>query len=635
MPATIPLPVSPGVPVKLYTGPLTLSIDPRTDIWTGWYMAYSIDGALQVGKDGEQIVEHVNSYGSNTVLNPGFETRPANTGLRTNVHASSIWRAANVAHFTAPGHGLITGDIVTISGFIEPTFNAANVTVTRVNDNEFTYPNSGVDINPDGLEFQQLANTGFEITGSPVFANWTSYNYSGVVSRDTTDPHSGTACCKVPDAVTFCGQPIYLWANVTYRLTLWARGDGTNDAHIVIPGVLTTRTNDTSTTWKQYIYDMRVTTSGWRELQLTGGNTAGKFVLYDDVTLVTLYYDTAGKFTAPIFTEWILEPGTAPMSVETALQHEGAYALIITSDGADNHVYQDFAVIAGHKYDLQFWSRGDGTNAARWRLEYIMNGDLIPTRSTWNESEEWFITSYQVNCSYTDTLRLYLYGSTAPGGISWFDDVSMIEEIDGWFEGESGGQSLDPGYWPHSLEVTLDQLTEQVTINNVADTLIPSNFVDLHGSPFSQLVYITDPGVTSEYTVWASAACSICDAYGEQITNARITKQTPEEVILEWDFEGTVEGNGFQIFQEYPAGSGNWQNYVNLIDYWDNFTNTPIKLIPDYSDPYPRYAMLAWRQGGYIPENISPSALTMFTYSPPAVVDEPQTNMRNECHFRR
>ena len=71
----------------------------------------------------------------------------------------SYARASNVATIvTAAAHNLVTGAIVTISGFTSPdgaTFNAVNVTVTVVDSTTFTYANTGgnVSTTSDGSGF--------------------------------------------------------------------------------------------------------------------------------------------------------------------------------------------------------------------------------------------------------------------------------------------------------------------------------------------------------------------------------------------------------------------------------------------------------------------------------------------------
>ncbi len=88
----------------------------------------------------------------------------------------------------------------------------------------------------DGNEL--LANIGFETAGAggaDVFANWTENAGDGAIARTTVagEFHSGVAACKlargaaagVPAQVD---QVITVVPGVTYTLTFWTRGDGTN-----------------------------------------------------------------------------------------------------------------------------------------------------------------------------------------------------------------------------------------------------------------------------------------------------------------------------------------------------------------------------------------------------------------------
>ncbi|MHB1462728.1 MAG: beta strand repeat-containing protein, partial [Armatimonadota bacterium] len=79
------------------------------------------------------ILVGVNDIG----LNPQTVTRRARS-------------ATNVATLTIVGHQLRTGQVVTIAGMTDSTFNAANVTVTGVTADTFTYANTGSEV-ADGV----------------------------------------------------------------------------------------------------------------------------------------------------------------------------------------------------------------------------------------------------------------------------------------------------------------------------------------------------------------------------------------------------------------------------------------------------------------------------------------------------
>lgn len=73
----------------------------------------------------------------------------ANTFTLSNTSASSTStatrrRASNISVITTQTpHGLLTSDIVNVQSMGDPTYNAQQVTVTRLDNNSFSYPNSG------------------------------------------------------------------------------------------------------------------------------------------------------------------------------------------------------------------------------------------------------------------------------------------------------------------------------------------------------------------------------------------------------------------------------------------------------------------------------------------------------------
>lgn len=166
--------------------------------------------------------------GDESISNGGFELRGANGGSVTNMHAVSIWRAANVAHFMAPGHGLGTGNVVTIAGFVDDTFNASNVTVTKVNDDEFTYPNTGIDIDYDAPYYDA---DGYFTTDPLQW--WTKVPDDGMIAQTgvASEFHEGSKAAKLIGGVLSPSNCRISQDNNTvpgteYELSFWTRGDG-------------------------------------------------------------------------------------------------------------------------------------------------------------------------------------------------------------------------------------------------------------------------------------------------------------------------------------------------------------------------------------------------------------------------
>jgi len=54
-------------------------------------------------------------------------------------------RTANVASIQSTGHGMSTSDVATISNMTDSSYNEVGVTITRIDDDNFTYPNTAGD----------------------------------------------------------------------------------------------------------------------------------------------------------------------------------------------------------------------------------------------------------------------------------------------------------------------------------------------------------------------------------------------------------------------------------------------------------------------------------------------------------
>lgn len=164
-----------------------------------------------------------------TTLNGGFETRTANRGLSTNVSTVNVARASNVATIEATAHGLVNNDVCTIASCTDTTFNATNVTVTRVDDDHFTYANTGSDSG-------EAADTTGRIT-TDIFANWTETpSGSSTINAETAAPYAGTYACRFD--VDASNSDVYVsQAGLTignkYKATLYAKASSGTPSLIV------------------------------------------------------------------------------------------------------------------------------------------------------------------------------------------------------------------------------------------------------------------------------------------------------------------------------------------------------------------------------------------------------------------
>ena len=104
-------------------------------------------------------------------------------------------RTSNVASIQSTGHGLVTSDVVTISGMSDATYNEVGVTVTRIDDDNFTYPNTGSDetstADTSGLirvDETSTADTAGTIANYSFVDDFDYLNLVDLLLTDTYDP---------------------------------------------------------------------------------------------------------------------------------------------------------------------------------------------------------------------------------------------------------------------------------------------------------------------------------------------------------------------------------------------------------------------------------------------------------------
>ena len=141
-------------------------------------------------------------------------------------------------------------------------------------------------------------------------------------------------------------------------------------------------------------------------------------------------FETAGTGGADVWANWSEEVADGAIANETTIVHEGTDAAKLTAGPSLNtRVYQDFAVTAGKKHRLRFWTQGDGTYGGRYYLYDLTNSDYIQalvatgvTETAWAIlMKEWTAPTgcnavrFQMRCPgtntgvcYFDTCDIYL-----------------------------------------------------------------------------------------------------------------------------------------------------------------------------------------------------------------------------------
>ncbi len=139
-------------------------------------------------------------------------------------------------------------------------------------------------------------------------------------------------------------------------------------------------------------------------------------------------FEIAGVGGADVFGTWVENAGDGTITDEGVIVNNGAHACKFTAGAsADTYVHQAHNVGTYGAYTLTLHSRGDGTNAGRYRIYDTDNAaDITALTSTGIPGAVYG----QVTDSFTvpagcGNVRIELHCPTANGGICYFDDIFL------------------------------------------------------------------------------------------------------------------------------------------------------------------------------------------------------------------
>lgn len=245
----------------------------------------------------------------------------------------------------------------------------------------------------------------------------------GVLTKDTTNPHSGTRCLRIAyqgNAIAYARQSNKFTVGNQYILTGWMRSDGTRVPRIT-DGTAEIWIGQASTTW-QYVNINFVATN--TSVNFFSSNMApGGWIEVDDVKIVPVS-STIGN----ILNDWNMEAAdTAAWTFWNAVlsKQAGAYAgnrcLRIASDGNAGHpagYATQSPLVSGHKYRVTGMARGDGSATP-------LVIDNLVTIWTGTTSASW----QPFDITFTATGTFFNIGSQnfTPGHYVEFDQIAVTE----------------------------------------------------------------------------------------------------------------------------------------------------------------------------------------------------------------
>jgi len=329
-------------------------------------------------------------------------------------------------------------------------------------------------------EKQLLADGDMEKSGT---TNWTAVNVT--LSKETTDPVAGKRYLRVlrTGASAVARQGV-LVSGRKYKITGWARGDGTNAPIIFVQAPTVAWTGTNSTSWQQI--DAEFTAVGTL-VDLYAGATVGNYTEYDDL-FVTEYKGSMVEGEKQILADGDMEAsGTASWtffntsgSKETTSPYAGKRNLKITRTGSSGCVYQ--SITAGKTYHVTGWARGDGTNAPTIPIT-AASCSISGNHWSGTASTAWQRIDFVATFSGTS---FALYPGTTTGFSAEFDDI-YLTEYKGAIEGQSEILFHESFVNQAGVEGDGGVVTGSPTINKGASGLDASNNIVFSNKTFSSV----------------------------------------------------------------------------------------------------------------------------------------------------
>lgn len=149
-------------------------------------------------------------------------------------------------------------------------------------------------------------------------------------------------------------------------------------------------------------------------------------------------FETAGSGGSDVWMNWV-ESSSGGVD-ETTLVHSGYHAAKFTSPGINwftPQASETITVTPSQKYQLSFWTRGDGTHAGNYAILDSTHGSYLNSSGGGLTTSIAGTTYTQVATTFTapagcTAVTLFLVPANVSGAVAYFDDVSIkpINNID-------------------------------------------------------------------------------------------------------------------------------------------------------------------------------------------------------------
>ena len=282
-------------------------------------------------------------------------------------------------------------------------------------------------------------------------------------------------------------------------------------------------------------------------------------------------FETAGGGDPDFWANWVEGGGDGALANEVVLIHEGADACKMTAGPlANRRVYQNFTVVAGKKYRLRFWTRGDGTYQGRYYVYDVDNAEfIVPYTDTGVTGatyvmvvDEW---TAPVGCT---TVSLRFACPETNGGICYFD-ACEVQPVRRAFDGLEGSVVVLHQIPAAAYTDGIKRLAFQMQVDN-------SNLVQLRKAAANNTFELEWQGNGSQVLVQQdpfSDTDVMRHGLGWSVTDDMVTGYYNGAGLgnsnMVFEFFGNVLDTAACIGASSNAGDNPYHGWIGLVALWD------------------------------------------------------------------
>ena len=296
-----------------------------------------------------------------------------------------------------------------------------------------------------------IGNGGFETLAmdGKAFADWTLEAGTGI-AQISTGSHAGSRAVQLWSGNVLAANveqsQAQIWVQ-EYRLVFWTRGDGVDAGQYQVKNavdyvdiVARTSTGVVGTTYTQVTVSFTTPTNcNGIIIQFFSPSSASGLAYFDDVLLAKYPwpisvlqnsdFESAGLYVPNPFLGWTEIPNSGAVAA-TATAQSGVRAVVLTAGAsADTAIVQIQNELGAQDYEFSFWTRGDGTNAGRYRiLNLYDNTYIVPMTSTGISGAVYTqVTIAFTTPGFCTGFQVEFHCPAAVGGAAYFDNVMLVE----------------------------------------------------------------------------------------------------------------------------------------------------------------------------------------------------------------